>query len=381
MEEYNDIHELLTPRRYIQASESLRRRINRSMETSHPQHAKLIWMYVASAFTAAAICAAIIMSPSRLSAQKLLASAKEVFANTDRIEMTVHVRTSPVENFSYIDPTKDFVPHHITVNHRDSMTVWNVDKTGRIATHINDTTYYWLPDLNIGWKSTESPENVLDYLSIFINPEKILDIESNASATATSVKEHDGKLIITIHDKPHGNLLNPYMLNKSVTLSENIRQYVIDASTHRLKAATVTISDNNRKVEILHISDIKYGPEATLIPSLPRDIRFIDTITQSERGAFPELSAAETATVVLNAFHDWNTDIIYPLIGSTEAETMYKNKYAGATLINIGTPFNSGNESIFFIPYTIRLSDGTIRHHNLALQRLTNGRWIMSGGL
>jgi len=49
--------------------------------------------------------------------------------------------------------------------------------------------------------------------------------------------------------------------------------------------------------------------------------------------------------------------------------------------LSIGESFNSGNEGIIFVPYVLRLADGSEKRHNLALQKSSQGGWIVVGGL
>lgn len=47
--------------------------------------------------------------------------------------------------------------------------------------------------------------------------------------------------------------------------------------------------------------------------------------------------------------------------------------------MSIGAPFQSGMNPGWFVPYEIRLSDGTVKKHNLALKQ-NRGRFYVDGG-
>jgi len=56
--------------------------------------------------------------------------------------------------------------------------------------------------------------------------------------------------------------------------------------------------------------------------------------------------------------------------------------FPGLTVINIGEVFTSRMYPGVFVPYEIRLSNGEIRKHNLALKTdAQTGRWHVDGGL
>ena len=60
---------------------------------------------------------------------------------------------------------------------------------------------------------------------------------------------------------------------------------------------------------------------------------------------------------------------------------MYELVLKGSVLLSVGKSFTSGNEGTTFVPYTLRLPNGTQKQHNLALQKSSQGGWIVVGGL
>ena len=82
-------------------------------------------------------------------------------------------------------------------------------------------------------------------MSTLLTPGKVLETElyncTSGDGAEYMVNKKGSEIILTVHAAPQGNFENPYLLNTSISESENIRRYVIDADTKRLKSATVSV--------------------------------------------------------------------------------------------------------------------------------------------
>lgn len=385
MDDYRDIKELLTPEREIKASAQLRTKVRQALEADRRKRLRHRWLW--SSGIGIGIAAAIqilILTPSGLSAQEVLTAAVGSLQNTGNIEMTVEIRTRPMENFRYISLREDFVNHRITVTHKDSLFLWKIDKGERVALGIGKDIHTWITHLNLGWHiSNSDSKDVVGYLSALLSPEQILYTEleqCSANAQAEySVKKNGNDILLTVHAMPQGDFENPYTLDTSIAESENIRRYVIDADTRLLRSASVSVISGNHETVVLNVTSIDYNIPSDSVYRLPQDIYFIET--DDPLNGLSGLTAEEAASAVLNAFVDWNSDILDKAIHPTVSNTVYHDRFYGAVLISIGQAFRSGNNNNIFVPYRLRLSDGTIQSHNLALQESNTGGWIVTGGL
>ena len=111
MDDYKEIKELLKPRRDIKASEELRLKVNRALEQKDRKHVIRQWVFGGIGLSAVAAVLMFVLIPSGMSAKEILAEAIKALESTEYIEMTVEIRTRPVENFRYIDINEDFVVH------------------------------------------------------------------------------------------------------------------------------------------------------------------------------------------------------------------------------------------------------------------------------
>lgn len=383
MDEHKDIKEMLKPRRDFVASDELRNRINSTLDSSIHKRKTLRWIWSVSASCVAAVLLLVLL-PTGVSAKEILEEAIKSLTNSSGIKMTVEVRTRPTENFTYINLAEDFVVHDILIAKSDSTISWRIDKGGRTALGNIDGVYNWVGQLNIGWRMDNTdPKELLGEMAILLSPEKILEYELqncvNNSDAHYDVEKKNGEIILTVHYKPEGDFRNPYMLNASIAESENVRSYVIDADTKHLKAASVSVISGRKKTEVLKITNIVYGAPNPNLLRLPQGVRIID-VTYSSLQGLTGLSATEAASAFLKALETWNVSIIENTV-DPNIMNVYEQDLRGSVLVSVGKSFTSGNEGLTFVPYTLQLPNGTQKQHNLALQKNSQGGWIVVGGL
>lgn len=384
MDEYDDIRRLLVPRREIKASAELRRRVSLAIAAGHRSTMLRNWLWGGISVSAVAALIMLVLIPGRVSAKDVLAAAVDYLRDAESIDMVVDIRTRPVENFRFIDIHDDFVTHHIQTVSSDSLSWWMVDKGERVATGDADDIYTWIRTLKLGWHITRRDRtDVLGYLTNLLNPRNILEYELQQSrldsGAGYTVKSDADGIHLSVHSMPQGDFVNPYMLNTSIAESENIRRYIFDAVTKRLKGASVSVIADNREIEVLRITSITYDRMITPRHSLPPDIHFVET--ENRIDGLQGLSAEEAASTVLNAFHGWDHEILDKVMLPAVADAAYRDRFYGSVLLSVGSAFTSGMGHSVFVPYTLRLSDGTIQKHNLALAKSITEGWIVTGGL
>ena len=383
MEDYKEIRELLKPRRDIKASDELRQKVRMALDKKRKNRMLKNWVFGGISLSAVAAVLLLVLIPSGMSAKEILSQAIEAMRNCENIEMFVDVRTRPVENFRYIGLDDEFVPHRIDIAVSDSLLSWRVDKGERVALSDGKDIYIWIPSVKLGLHLSDTEnENVLGYLANLLMPHRILEAElqnciSNSDAEYT-VSKSGSEIILTVHAAPQGNFDNPYLLNSSISESENVRRYVIDANSKELKSATVSVISRGREVDVLRVLSINYDSHRHNL-SRPDNIKFVET--ENHPVGLKGLSAEEAATAVLNAFTDWDEAILDRAMIHEVSVAAYKEQFSGAKLISIGRSFTSGSGHSTFVPYTLKLRDGTEQRHNIALQRTDSGGWIVVGGL
>ncbi len=383
MEDYKEIRELLKPRRDIKASDELRRKVRTTLDKKRKNRMLKNWVFGGISLSAVAAVLLLVLIPSGMSAKEILSQAIEAMRNYDSIEMVVDVRTRPVENFRYIGLDDEFVTHHIDIVASDSLLNWRIDKGERVALSNGKDIYTWIPSVKLGFHITDTEnENVLGYMANLLTPRMILEAElhnciSNSDAEYT-VSKSESDIVLTVHTVPQGNFENPYLLNSSILESENVRRYVIDVNTKELKSATVSVLSGGREIVVLKVMSISYNNNSNAFP-LPEDIKFVET--ENQPVGLKGLSAVEAVSAILNTFSEWNVAILDKVMIHEVSDAAYREQFSGSRLISVGNPFTSGAGNSTFVPYTLKLRDGTMQRHNIALQKNDSGGWIVVGGL
>ena len=265
----------------------------------------------------------------------------------------------------------------------DSLLRWRIDKGERVALSNGKDIYTWIPSLKLGFHLTDAEnENVLGYMANLLTPRMILEAElqnciGNGNADY-NVSKSESDIILTVHTTPQGDFENPYLLNSSISESENVRRYVIDATSKKLKSATVSVLSEKREVTVLKVLSISYDNNGSAFP-LPGGVKFVET--ENRPIGLTGLSAVEAASAILNAFSEWDAAILDKVMIHEMSDAAYREQFSGSKLISVGRPFTSGSGNSTFVPYTLKLHDGTVQRHNIALQKSDSGGWVVAGGL
>ena len=155
-------------------------------------------------------------------------------------------------------------------------------------------------------------------------------------------------------------------------------RYVIDATSKKLKSATVSVLSEKREVTVLKVLSISYDNNGSAFP-LPGGVKFVET--ENRPIGLTGLSAVEAASAILNAFSEWDAAILDKVMIHEMSDAAYREQFSGSKLISVGRPFTSGSGNSTFVPYTLKLHDGTVQRHNIALQKSDSGGWVVAGGL
>ena len=298
------------------------------------------------------------------------------------------VRTEPKDNFELIGKENNMVEHTI-IKTFDKPEKWRLEKPGRIVLFDGNNQYLWIPEIK---EAVKGPENsgFVDWMKILLEPSSILwkeEAEAKSNSSKITMKESQGKLYVTITSKAQGNFLNDYMKNKSINESDNRREYVFDNKTKLLKGLKIYLLDNKKETLILNIENIDY--DVAIDPSvfaitLPAGVEWKELNLAVTNENFSNITSKRAAELIFAAMakNDFDSDKEIWAQFNFVAKKIMKNKYGGLQVIKIGEPFKSGNYPGEFIPYEIKLRDGTIRKWKLALRNDNpNKVWMVDGGL
>jgi outer membrane lipoprotein-sorting protein len=397
-EEQHKVFEAVRPASRVVASHQFREKTMKAIaeeaarEAAKPEKSGYFQGWRRLALAGCALVLLLLMLPilpiniggKRSPAFTVLAQSVQAMSDVKSIYMTGRMRTVPGDSFELIGANYEFIPIELWREYSPSR--WRVEKTGRVVVTDGQASTLYIGKTNQYMRGTPQ-SGFVEWLRPLLNPESILqhelDSAKNGSADV-SATEANGTITLTVRGKAQGSFANTWTKNKSIVESDHTCIYKFDSATKRLQSLQVVIHVGTQDVTVLDLNDFRY------------DEAFPDTLftLQIPAGATQLTSAAEMPALTVNisgpgdaaehffdglAREDWNAVLdVYP--GKTVPDAM-KNLYGHVEVLSLGKPFKSGLYSGYFIPYKIRLRNGSEISHNLAVRNDNpQQRWTVDGG-
>lgn len=299
------------------------------------------------------------------------------------------VRTVAHDNFSLVGTEYDMVDHTIWKSF-EKPERWRIDKGERITMFDGQNQFLWVPEWKYGLKAGANA-NFAEWFKILLDPETILKKEQSGTKVKGSkftMEEKNGELRMTITSNARGNFINDSQKNKSIDESNNRREYVFDSQTKLIKSLKIYILDGNKETLIVETEKIDYNTpidESLFTINLPEGAEWkelTNDVAKSE--TFSNITSKRAGELIFDAMakNDWNSikDPFQQYNGVMML--MIKKIFGGLEVIKIGEPFKSGLFPGEFVPYKVKLPDGTIKDFRLALRNDNKNKvWIINGGL
>lgn len=328
-------------------------------------------------------------SPAR-AAERMFQQGLKVASQTGTVLIEMQVRTLPDENFAYIDPKAEFVPHTIRIRYGTPL-MWRIEKPGRIACCDGERQYMWSPGIRSGSIHDLGGEAIEDF-ALLIDPILLLAFEESVAAERGSgvkyVRTNEGdteRLVVSapaagVDDAVHGRLGS-----NAIDERDNRREYRFDKRTGRLMGFRVVVLDEGKEVTVVETTriacDLPLDDAALTERPADGEIDWIDLTRLDYRDGLTDMTADEAVRQVVAAFGDWDERVLgkalayYPL-------GLLKSRYEGSQLVQVEKPFRSGTYAGVFVPCRIRLQDGRIVQLRLALRNDNPARaWVIDGGI
>jgi outer membrane lipoprotein-sorting protein len=352
------------------------------------------WGIGAAAAVAVLALVVILVTPGgQANAAEVLSRGVKAVASLSSIHITCKLRTLPADNFSLIMPDQDFVPVEVWKQFDDPK--WRIDKPGRMAVMDGHSTILYIRDANTGMKIDRPSPSAFDtdWLHEVANISQVLTSEIHAAESRKNspmISEETGadglaKVVVSIETQsnlPDGD----YLKNKFFGAADTRRLYVFDKQSNRLEAVKVYLLSKDESRLIFEVTGIDYNPQidpAVFHPEFPDNVAWApeETPVIANNQAYASMTAAETARAFFEAFarRDWDEAAkFWPM----PIQDSFKDYLGGVEIISMGKPFRSMIGPQSYIPYEIRLSNGEVKKHNLALRNdNAAGRWMVDGGI
>jgi len=337
------------------------------------------------------------ISTTKVSAQEILAQATKAIANLHSIHINARMRTLPRDNFAYISLEHDFVPIEMWKRTGGTGLVqWRIDKPGRLILMDGESTVLFIRP-TFASKSGPSP-NHYPYDSYWcghiLDVNKLLESElskarqnENSELFITAEKEIDGSDVLIIDvTVPTKVDKDDYLRNAFVPNSDHRRVYCFDANTHLLKSFEIYVITDDGEVKIFETTSIEYNPpidDSIFTLELSNDVVWYkEPEVLPDNDKYENMTPKEAATTFFTACAQGNWDEYLKFHSQSHVPQRTKDFLGGIEVISLGEPFQSGSYSGWFVPYEIKLRNGQVRKHNLALRKDNPAnRWQVDGGI
>jgi hypothetical protein len=352
---------------------------------------------------AAAGAAAIILLTILLTTPNAQAKAVEVMtkgaqavAKLTSIHLRGQLRTAPQDNFSYINADCSFYTIELWKQFEPDLK-WRVEKPQRVVVMDGKSTVMLIKTDDTGVKFPQPSSSAFDtdWLQRIANLSNTISNElNNAQAKGwkldtTEETAADSRLkdIVTIMAKS-GVPDNDYGKNNFIGTADTRRVYRFDTQSKLLESVQIYLVRPAGEVLIFDLSQIDYNPP--MDPGiwkleLPADVSWAQLPEQLSKLPDNEKYASMTAEQAARAFfeacsrEDWNEagKFMSPVTADM------KEYLGGLEIVSLGESFTSkAYHSGRFVPYEIKLKNGYVKKHNLAIRKDNPaGRWQVDGGI
>lgn len=314
----------------------------------------------------------------------LLAQSVQAMSDIQTVHITGRIRTLPGDNFELIGAQYDFVPIEIWREYTNPPR-WRVEKPGRVVVMNGQSSLLYISSGNSAL--TGSPKaGFVEWLRPMLAPQSILENELAAArqgAAQATVSESNGVITAVVRRQARGDFANDWARNKSIPESDHTCVYRFDSGSKRLEGVQVVVSAAGADVVVAEFTDFRYNevfPETLYTVQLPADVDWM-TDAAAKPAQVGLNGPKEAAVYFFDALANENWGSVLQVYGRTRVPQIVKQVYGGLQVISIGEPFQSGLYRGYFVPYQVRLRDGYIKTHKLAVRNDNPAhRWMVDGG-
>jgi hypothetical protein len=348
----------------------------------------------AAASAAAAILIIALATPkAQAKAADVMAKGARAVANLTSIHLRGQLRTEPQDNFSYINKDRDFYPIELWKQFEPAL-AWRAEKPARVAVMNGQSTVMFIKSANLAVKAPTPLPSAFDTewlhklanLSNTITNELKNTLARGWKMNVTEERATDGrdKAVVTIETRS-GVPDNDYCKNMFMMNADTRRVYRFDAQTELLEAVQIYLVGKTGEVLIFDLQQIDYNQPiapAVFQLQLPANVNWYQNEMQKlpDNEKYAAMTAEQAARAYFDALsrQDW-----------TEAEKFRRSTVdeqtrelvGGLDLISVGEAFTSQGYPGRLVPYELKLKNGKVIKHSIALKKDTKtGRWFVDGG-
>ena len=386
----------VTPPHRITASNQFRERVMKRIVEENSREAarsQSYWNRLWPRWVTAACAAALLLflipmlhigKGTSSPAATLFAQSADAMSKVQSVHMTGRIRTLPGDNFELIGANYDFVPIEIWREY-STPPRWRVEKPGRVAVMDGQSATMYMSASN--HVVSGSPQaGFVEWLRPMLDPQSILQNElADKSALSADLTESNGVTTAAIRRKAQGDFTNDWAKNKSIQGSDHACIYRFDSASKRLEGLQVNITVDGREITVAEFTGFRYNeslPSSLFSLQLPKNVTAYVPPTEMKPAAVTLNGPKEAAAYFFDSLAHERWDDVLAVMPYSRVDDRFKKDYGGLQVLSLGEPFKSGLYAGYFVPYQIRLPDGSIKTHNLAVRNDNPAhRWVKDGGL
>jgi hypothetical protein len=348
----------------------------------------------ASAAVAVALLAFLVSTPkAQGKAAEVMSRGARALARLSSVHFRGQIRAYPQDNFASINPDGQFYSIELWKQFEPELK-WRIEKPQRVVVMDGHSTVMLIRTGNVGVRFSRPSSSAFD--SEWLHRiASLSDTIANELKNATdkgwklSLAEEtgpDGKLksVVTVQ-ATSGLLEDDYGKNKFFENADTRRVYRFDAQSELLESVQFYVVSPSGEVPIFELSQIDYSqpidPKVWQL-ELPTDVSWFQ---EPQKLPDNEKYVAMTAEQAARAFFEacGRNDWVEAGKFISPVNQQLRDYLGGLQIVSLGDAFVSRAYSgRRFVPYEIKLSDGTVKKLNLALRNDNpTGRWQVDGGI
>ncbi len=169
----------------------------------------------------------------------VLGQAAHAMQGLRSVHISAEMRTAPNDNFELILLDGEMVSTDLWKWYSEPAQ-WRVEKTGRVVVCDGETSLLWIKNSNVAAEArAQASEGFIGWLAPLMDVEQVLDSELRlAEEQGSSVTVEDGigpdgaaEVHVYVEATAQGDYANDWLRNKSISDSDNLRVYRLDADT------------------------------------------------------------------------------------------------------------------------------------------------------
>jgi len=159
--------------------------------------------------------------------------------------------------------------------------------------------------------------------------------------------------------------------------------YRFDSGSNLLEGLQVVVSATGVDAVVAEFTDFRYNevfPQSLYALELPADVNWM-TDPAAKPAQVSLNGPKEASAYFFDALARESWDSVLQVTSETRVPPVVKQVYGGLQVISIGEPFQSGLYPGYFVPYQVRLRNGSTKTFKLAVRNDNPAhRWIIDGG-